>query len=65
MAEVEANAGYEIVANLDTGEQYGFAVKKDGNPALLKTINDTLAEARTSGTYDTIYQKWIGAKPTP
>ena len=26
-----ANSDFEIVANLDTGEQYGFAVKKDGN----------------------------------
>lgn len=52
-----------VVAGFDTGERYGFAVKKDGNPELLKTINSTLAEARTSGTYDQIYTKWIGAKP--
>lgn len=58
-----ANAGFEIVANLDTGEQYGFAVKKGGNPKLLQTINDVLARAKTDGTYDAIYEKWIGQKP--
>ncbi len=58
-----ANADYEVVANLDTGEQYGFAVKKGGNPELLKTINETLAKAKQDGTYDELYEKWIGQKP--
>jgi polar amino acid transport system substrate-binding protein len=46
----EANADYEIVANLDTGEQYGFAVKKDGNDELLATIDDVLTQAKEDGT---------------
>ncbi|HEY0167047.1 MAG TPA: basic amino acid ABC transporter substrate-binding protein [Jatrophihabitans sp.] len=58
-----ANADFEIVANLDTGEQYGFAVKKDGNDELLAKINAALAKAKSDGTYDTLYTKWIGAKP--
>ena len=41
-----ANADYEIVANLDTGEQYGFAVKKDGNDELLAKIDAALTKAR-------------------
>jgi polar amino acid transport system substrate-binding protein len=59
----EANSDYEIVANLDTGEQYGFAVKKDGNDELLATIDEVITTAREDGTYDEIYEKWIGEVP--
>ena len=45
----------------DTGEQYGFAVKK-GNAELLKAVNDALSAARADGTYDKIYAEWIGEK---
>lgn len=58
-----ANSDYEVVANLDTGEQYGFAVKKDSNDELLAKINEALAKAKSDGTYDSLYTKWIGAKP--
>jgi polar amino acid transport system substrate-binding protein len=61
---VKDNPGKVVVATgFDTGEQYGFALKKGGNPKLLQAVNDALAAARSDGTYDTIYQKWIGAKP--
>ncbi|WP_326559807.1 ABC transporter substrate-binding protein [Micromonospora sp. NBC_01796] len=61
---VKANPGKVVVAGgFDTGEQYGFAVKKGGDPRLLAAINDALAAARADGSYDTIYEKWIGAKP--
>ncbi|WP_306215734.1 transporter substrate-binding domain-containing protein [Actinoplanes sp. RD1] len=60
---VKANPGKAVVtAGFDTGEQYGFAVKK-GNAELLKAVNDAIAAARADGTYDTIYQTWIGEKP--
>lgn len=55
---------FEIGAEFDTGEQYGFAVKKGGNPQLLKTVNEVITGAKADGTYDTIYQKWFGTKPT-
>ena len=58
-----ANSAYEIVANLDTGEQYGFAVKKDGNDELLAKIDAAIKKAKGDGTYDSLYTKWIGAKP--
>jgi polar amino acid transport system substrate-binding protein len=62
---VRNNPGKVVVAGgFNTGEQYGFAVRKGGNPGLLKTINDAIAAARSDGTYDKIYEKWIGAKPT-
>ncbi|MFC0032307.1 basic amino acid ABC transporter substrate-binding protein [Micromonospora chaiyaphumensis] len=59
----EHQGGFEVTAEFDTGEQYGFSVKKDGNPELLKKINEVLAKAKQDGTYDTIYEKWIGKKP--
>ncbi|MBB3096387.1 polar amino acid transport system substrate-binding protein [Actinoplanes campanulatus] len=52
-----------VAAGFDTGEQYGFAVKK-GNTALLTTVNEAIAAARADGTYDKIYATWIGDKPT-
>jgi len=60
---IKANPGKVVVAaGFDTGEQYGFAVKK-GNTELLKTVNEALAASRTDGAYDKIYATWIGAKP--
>jgi polar amino acid transport system substrate-binding protein len=52
-----------IPTGFDTGEQYGFALKKDGDPDLLKTVNEVLAAAKSDGTYDQIYTQWIGPKP--
>ncbi|MDX3384995.1 transporter substrate-binding domain-containing protein [Streptomyces niveiscabiei] len=50
---------FQVVDNLNTGEQYGFTVKK-GNTKLLAAINKALAKARSDGTYKTLYEKWIG-----
>ncbi len=57
---VKSNPDTEVVTEFDTGEQYGFAVKKDDNEALLETINEVLATAKEDGTYDEIYAKWFG-----
>ncbi|WP_250033929.1 transporter substrate-binding domain-containing protein [Paractinoplanes maris] len=60
---IKANPGKVVVAaGFDTGEQYGFAVKK-GNAELLKNVNDAITAARSDGTYDKIYAEWIGEKP--
>ncbi|MEV5754608.1 ABC transporter substrate-binding protein [Actinoallomurus sp. NPDC052308] len=58
-----ANAAYGVAASLNTGEQYGFAVRKGKNPKLLSLINQTIDEARQSGEYKKIYEKWIGPMP--
>ncbi|MDN5789665.1 MAG: transporter substrate-binding domain-containing protein [Micrococcales bacterium] len=52
----------QIAAQFDTGEQYGFGMKL-GNEALKKVVDETLATAKSDGTYDTIYKKWIGDVP--
>ncbi|HEX6248282.1 MAG TPA: transporter substrate-binding domain-containing protein, partial [Nocardioidaceae bacterium] len=36
---VRDNPDLEVATEFDTGEEYGFAVKKDGNDALLETVN--------------------------
>ncbi|MCO8271668.1 transporter substrate-binding domain-containing protein [Actinoplanes sp. TRM 88003] len=60
---IKANPGkVAVAAGFDTGEQYGFAVKK-GNAALLKEVNAAIAAAKSDGTYDKIYAEWIGEKP--
>ncbi|MFZ2503903.1 MAG: ABC transporter substrate-binding protein [Nocardioides sp.] len=57
---VKANAELKVAAEFDTGEQYGLAVKKDGNPALLRAVDETLSRLRSDGTYDKIFEKWFG-----
>ncbi|MGH3807796.1 MAG: ABC transporter substrate-binding protein [Pseudonocardiaceae bacterium] len=54
---------FEVIAELDTGEQYGIGVKT-GNTTLLNKINEVLVEARSNGEYDRIYQKWFKKRPT-
>jgi polar amino acid transport system substrate-binding protein len=60
---VNENPDTEVATEFDTGEQYGFAVKKDGNDALLDTVNKILEDARADGTYDEIFKKWFGDAP--
>ncbi|MFD8739225.1 transporter substrate-binding domain-containing protein [Streptomyces sp. NPDC059618] len=56
----KANAdAFKVVDNLNTGEQYGFTVKK-GNTKLLAAINKAVADAKADGTYKKLYEKWIG-----
>ncbi|MFE4654660.1 ABC transporter substrate-binding protein [Streptomyces sp. NPDC056707] len=57
------SAEFEIVGNLDTGEQYGFAVRKGGNPKLLAAINQAIKDAKSDGTYKKLYEQWIGPMP--
>jgi polar amino acid transport system substrate-binding protein len=54
------NGRYAVLADLSTGERYGFAVRKGRNPALLRLIDDTIAQARRDGRYASLYRKWIG-----
>lgn len=48
-----------MVDNLNTGEQYGFTVKK-GNTKLVDALNAAIKDAKADGTYKKLYEKWIG-----
>ncbi len=52
-----------VTAEFDTGEQYGFAVKKDSNAELLASANKAIADAKNDGSYDEIYTTWFGQAP--
>ncbi len=55
----KANAAYQVADNINTGEQYGFTVKK-GNTKLLAAVNKAIKDAKADGTYKKLYEKWIG-----
>ncbi|WP_131742850.1 transporter substrate-binding domain-containing protein [Actinomadura roseirufa] len=57
------NAKYAIAANLNTGEQYGFWIRKGYNPKLVELTNQVIEQAKADGTYKKIYEKWIGPMP--
>ncbi|MBV1936955.1 ABC transporter substrate-binding protein [Streptomyces sp. BV286] len=52
-------AAFEVADNINTGEEYGFTMKK-GNTKLLEAVNKALADAKADGTYKKLYEKWIG-----
>lgn len=60
---VKSNPDTEVVKEYRTGEQYGMVIAKD-NTALVKVANDALAAARSDGSYDAMYEKWMGKKPS-
>lgn len=51
----------EVVGQPFTVEYYGIAIRK-GRPQLLRAINRALAEIKADGTYDVIYERWIGSR---
>ena len=51
-----------LTQKIQTDEQYGMAVKK-GDSDTLKLLDDGLSEAKSNGTYDTLYEKYFGEKP--
>ncbi len=57
---VSENPDVEVVTEFETGEEYGFSVKLDGNDGLLTAINDAIA----SDDYDAVYEEWFGTAPT-
>lgn len=53
---------FAVVEKIKTDEKYGIAVAPT-NKGLLDAVNAALKDIRSDGTYDTIYEKWFGAKP--
>jgi polar amino acid transport system substrate-binding protein len=60
---VKQNDDVEVAAQFETGEQYGFGMRKETSAALEKVVNAVIGRARSDGTYDRLYEKWFGAKP--
>lgn len=59
---VQAVPGLQMVQIYRTGDAYGIAVAKS-NPKLRQVINRILADMRTDGTYDLLFEKWFQVAP--
>jgi polar amino acid transport system substrate-binding protein len=60
---IKQNPGKGAIATqFDTGEQYGFGMKL-GNEALKKVVDEAITTAKSDGTYDALFKKWIGEVP--
>ena len=57
----ESDGALELVEVIPTGSQYGIAFPKDS--PLVEPVNEALAEIKEDGTYEEIYEKWIGRAP--
>jgi polar amino acid transport system substrate-binding protein len=60
---VKDNPELEVAAQFETGEKYGFGMKKGTSQELAKVVDGVIEQARSDGTYDKLYEKWFGAKP--
>lgn len=58
----EIAAKFVMVSSLNTGEQYGIAMRK-GNVSLAKVVNDAIESAKKGGQYAAIYKKWFDIEP--
>lgn len=61
VTHAQADESYVVVEEYPTDEQYGFALAKDKNPALLEAINSSLQSLRDEGTYDELYDSYFSA----
>ncbi len=60
--EVDGSGGaLELVEVIPTGEQYGIALPKES--PLTEPVNEALVEIKEDGTYEEIYERWIGRPP--
>ena len=56
----EGDDTLEVAQTYKTDENYGFATQEEGKEALLDAVNDALAELKSEGTFDEIFDKWFG-----
>jgi polar amino acid transport system substrate-binding protein len=61
---IKDNDTLEVVEEVQTGEEYAFAVNKE-NPALLDAIDAALEELYSDGTYAEIFKKYFPEQPLP
>jgi len=57
---VKQNPDVEVTTEFQTGEKYGFSVKKNGNDALLTAVDKGIAD---KAAYAKAYEKWFGKAP--
>jgi polar amino acid transport system substrate-binding protein len=57
------NPDVEVAAQFETGEQYGFGMKKGTSQELQRVVNRVIQRAKDDGTYERLYEKWFGTKP--
>jgi polar amino acid transport system substrate-binding protein len=57
------NPDVDVTATFETGEQYGFGMKKGTSEDLQRVVNEVIQKAKSDGTYDRLYEKWFGQKP--
>lgn len=57
---VKQNPDTEVSTEFQTGEEYGFSVKKGGNKPLLDAVNKAIAD---KAAYAKAYEKWFGKAP--
>jgi polar amino acid transport system substrate-binding protein len=62
ITEAEARPALEVVEQIDTGEEYGFAVDPN-NQELLDALNRVLQEIKDDGTYEEIYGRFGDLPP--
>jgi polar amino acid transport system substrate-binding protein len=62
---VKDNPDVAVVAEFNTGEQYGFAAKKNDETGtkLVDKFNTLLGQAKSDGKYNEIFKKWFGVEP--
>ncbi len=61
---IEGRDQLQVVEQVETGEEYAFAVAKD-NPALLQAMNEALTEIFEDGTYAEIFKKYFPDQELP
>jgi polar amino acid transport system substrate-binding protein len=58
----EQDENFQIVAEFDTGEQYGFAFLPTAGNDRCDAVNDGLQQLRDDGTYDEIYERYFSGR---
>jgi polar amino acid transport system substrate-binding protein len=60
---IKENQDTGVGESFATNEHYGIGMKK-GASALRTKVNETLTKSKSNGSYESIYVKWFGRKPT-
>lgn len=58
----QTDNSFQLVGGNFTSEPYGMAIRK-GDTAFVEEVNTLLKSLKDSGEYDSLHEKWLGAKP--